>query len=194
MQEEAVEGGCRYNVCSSSDLLLDFVNTRPHGKQAEQLDSSTELAGWMAGAGLIQDGEPVSNADAVAAHELRDAFGAVFRAHSGCMEGAALLPESEAYLDRTAERYPLILKVTAEGCQLLPSQTGAFGGFGGLFIAAADLASQGAWPRMKTCRNDSCLTAFLDKTRNSSGLYCSATCSSQASQRAYRNRLSKTPA
>jgi predicted RNA-binding Zn ribbon-like protein len=33
-----------------------------------------------------------------------------------------------------------------------------------------------------------CHVSFLDKTRNSAGLYCSAACSSQVSMRSYRQR------
>jgi predicted RNA-binding Zn ribbon-like protein len=58
-----------------------------------------------------------------------------------------------------------------------------------LFAAAADLASSGAWPRMKMCKNASCHAGSFDKTRNSSELYCSTAGSSQAAQRAYRSRL-----
>ncbi|WP_411101143.1 CGNR zinc finger domain-containing protein [Streptomyces sp. x-45] len=100
-----------------------------------------------------------------------------------------LLSDAEAYLQRTTERYPLSLRITAEGCVLVPSQSGVLGAFGALFAAAGDLASRGIWSRMKMCKNTSCHAGFFDKTRNSSGLYCSPACSSQAAQRAYRSRL-----
>jgi predicted RNA-binding Zn ribbon-like protein len=131
----------------------------------------------------------VTQADAVAARELRDAFCTVFRAHAGCAEAMLLLPDAEVYLQRVADRYPLVLKITAEGCRLVPSQAGILGAFAGLLAAASDLSSHGDWLRMKLCKNHTCHEAFFDKTRNSSGLYCSAACSSQASQRAYRTRL-----
>jgi predicted RNA-binding Zn ribbon-like protein len=59
------------------------------------------------------------------------------------------------------------------------------GAFGSLLAAVADLASRGAWLRLKMCKNDSCHAGFFDKTRNSSGLYCGT----QVSQRAYRSRV-----
>ncbi|WP_141962426.1 CGNR zinc finger domain-containing protein [Actinoallomurus bryophytorum] len=77
----------------------------------------------------------------------------------------------------------------AGGCTLVPSQTGVLGAFGSLLAAVADLASRGAWLRLKMCKNDSCHAGFFDKTRNSSGLYCGTACGTQMSQRAYRSRL-----
>ncbi|WP_405783527.1 CGNR zinc finger domain-containing protein [Streptomyces sp. NBC_00859] len=178
------------HLCGSSDLLLGFVNTTPHGSEpVELLGDSACLAAWLAEAGLMEDGAAVTQADVVAAHELRDALCTIFLTHSGCVNRAEILPEAEQYLQRTAERYPLTLKITGDGCRLAPSQTGVLGAFGGLLAAAADLDSRGAWMRVKMCKNTNCYSGFFDKTRNSSGLYCSTACSSQASQRAYRNRV-----
>lgn len=189
MQQISVDrpGG---DVCGSSELLLGFVNTGPHGSgQVELLGGGAALGQWLVSAGLMAEGEGVTQADAVAARELREALSTVFRAHSGCADGAMLLPEAEIHLQRTAERHPLTPKLTADGCVFVPSQSGVFGAFGALFAAAADLASRGAWSRMKMCKNISCHSGFFDKTRNSSGLYCGSSCTSQVSQRAYRSRL-----
>jgi predicted RNA-binding Zn ribbon-like protein len=178
------------HLCGSSDLLLGFVNTAPHGGgPVELLGDSAGLAGWLTGAGLMEDGAAVTRADVVAAHELRDALCTVFLARTGCVNRTELLPGAEQYLQRTADRYPLTLKITAEGCRLVPAQAGVLGAFAGLLVAAAELASHGAWLRMKMCKNPTCHSGFFDKTRNSSGLYCSTACGSQASQRAYRSRI-----
>ncbi|MEW1649051.1 CGNR zinc finger domain-containing protein [Streptomyces sp. NPDC091219] len=181
---------CSTDVCRSSDLLLGFVNTGPHGSaQVELLGDSAALHSWMVTGGLLAVEDMVTEADTVAGRELREALSVVFRDHSGCADGAILLSDAEAYLQRTAERYPLTLRITAEGCVLVPAQSGVLGGFGALFAAAADLAARGIWSRMKMCKNAFCHAGFFDKTRNSSGLYCSSACSSQAAQRAYRSRL-----
>lgn len=174
--------------CASSDLLVGFVNTRVHGKQAEeQLGDGAAVAEWFQSAGV---GEPThaTDADAATARELRAALLSILRAHVGCDEGAAQVPEAEAHLRRAASRFPVTAVVTAQGCELQPAGVGIDRSFGYLLSAVADLASRGAWPRMKVCKNDSCYTAFFDKTRNSSGLYCSTTCSGQMATRAYRER------
>ena len=60
--------------------------------------------------------------------------------------------------------------------------------FGSILAAAADVASQGLWPRLKMCKNPTCYGGFYDKTRNLSGQFCSPACNSQVSMRAYRER------
>jgi predicted RNA-binding Zn ribbon-like protein len=178
------------NVCVSTELILGFVNTRVNGNgRRELLDDAASFAGWLAGSGLADRDVAVTNADAVAARELRDALVVMLRAHVGCVDGTAMVSGAEAYLQRIAERYPLTPKLSVEGCTLVPSQTGVPGAFGSLLAATADLAYRGAWPRLKVCKNSACYTGFFDKTRNSSGLYCGPACSSQMSMRAYRSRL-----
>ncbi|MFJ7073528.1 CGNR zinc finger domain-containing protein [Streptomyces sp. NPDC098781] len=47
----------------------------------------------------------------------------------------------------------------------------------------------GTWQRLKMCRNDHCGTAFFDRSRNSSGVWCDVkSCGNAANVRAYRAR------
>jgi predicted RNA-binding Zn ribbon-like protein len=99
-----------------------------------------------------------------------------------------MTPRAEAHLRRAALRFPLTTVITTEGCELHPTGTGIDRALASLLGAVADLSSRGAWPRVKVCKNDTCYTAFFDKTRNSSALYCSTSCSGQMATRAYRGR------
>uniref|UniRef100_A0AAU2VRH2 CGNR zinc finger domain-containing protein n=1 Tax=Streptomyces sp. NBC_00008 TaxID=2903610 RepID=A0AAU2VRH2_9ACTN len=183
-------GAAPSEPCESSAVLLGFVNTTPHGSgPVELLGDSASLTAWLAGAGLTAADAAVTEADVVAAHELRAALCTVFLSRSGCEGSADRLPEAEQYLARIAERYPLTLRVTAQGCRPVPAQAGVLGAFAGLLAAASDLAARGAWLRMKICKNPTCYSGFFDRTRNTSGLYCGTACGSQAAQRAYRNRI-----
>ncbi|MET7997044.1 CGNR zinc finger domain-containing protein [Amycolatopsis sp. NPDC005232] len=174
--------------CLSSNLLVGFVNTRVHGKQAEeQLTDGAAVAKWFQAVDA-GDSADATDADAATARELRDALLGILRAHVGCDEGVAMVAESEAHLQRAALRFPVTTVVTAQGCELHPTGTGVDRSFSHLLSAVADLASRGAWRRVKVCKNDTCYTAFFDKTRNSSALYCSTTCSGQMATRAYRER------
>ena len=173
--------------CATSDLLLALVNTRPsENGRVERFDDVPGLSRWLAEVGLEVD-EPVTGADVVAARELRDAFSTLFRSHCGCADGP--VNEAERHLQAVAVRYPLVLRVTAQGVTAEASQSGVPGAFGTLFAAAADLAARGAWSRLKLCKNPSCYGGFFDKTRNQSGQYCGAACNSQTSMRAYRSRM-----
>jgi predicted RNA-binding Zn ribbon-like protein len=156
----------------AADLLVSFAN------------SGTGLATWLS----RHAGEPVvDEGDLVTARDLRAALLALLRAHSGCA-AADEVSAAQAYLRRVAVRYPLVARIGAEGCTLAPAQDGVLGVFGAVLAAVTDLAYQGGWTRLKLCKNTACHGAFFDRTRNSSALYCSAACNSQASMRAYRSR------
>ena len=164
---------CTPEVCTDSDLIVGFANSGPG------------LTAWLSG----HAGEPaVDEADVVAGRDLRAALLTLLRAHSGCVADDTEVPAAQAYLQRIATRYPLVPRISAEGCTLVPAQDGVLGVFGAVLAAVTNLAYQGGWPRVKVCKNSACHEAFFDKTRNSSGLYCSAACGSQASMRAYRSR------
>lgn len=160
-------------ACSSSELLMGFLN------------AGAALPAWLARhAGT----EVVDEGDLFVARDLQSALLMLLRAHSGCDLDEIAVPTAEDYLERTAQRYPLVPRVTAAGVTLAPAQGGVLGVFGGLLAAVADLSYRGVWGRAKVCKDDTCHDAFFDKTRNSSGLYCSSACASKASMRAYRSR------
>jgi predicted RNA-binding Zn ribbon-like protein len=174
----------------AADLVLGFVNTRPTGNgDPECLGDGQGLRQWIQAAGLSSDeGLRVTDADAAVARELRAALVVLLLGHVGVEEHEGALADAEDHLRRTAELYPLVAAVTESGCELVPSQRGVPGAFGSLFAALSQATASGLWPRMKMCRNLPCHVSFLDKTRNSAGLYCSAACSSQVSMRSFRQR------
>ena len=167
---------CTPAICETSDLVIAFVNTR---------DPET-LGEWLTG----RAGEPVEAADTTAAAELRAQLVVLLRSHADCIDDPAAVPAAQAYLRRIARRYPLVPIITADGCTLSPAQDGVLGVFGQVLAAVTDLAYRGVWARVKVCKNGGCHRGFFDKTRNTSGLYCSAACGSQAAMRAYRSRRS----
>ncbi|WP_211766533.1 CGNR zinc finger domain-containing protein [Kutzneria sp. CA-103260] len=173
--------------CTTSDLMLALVNTRPSDNgRVERFDDEAGLLRWLTEAGISVD-EPVTGADVVAARELRDAFATIFRAHCGCAD--APVEAAEGYLRSIAGRYPLVLRITVDGVRVKTSQTGLPGAFGTVLAAAADLSARGIWSRLKLCKNPSCYAGFFDKTKNQSGQFCSSGCGAQVSMRAYRSRI-----
>ncbi|WP_208298551.1 CGNR zinc finger domain-containing protein [Streptomyces liangshanensis] len=175
---------------SAADLVLGFVNTRATGNGDPELMGDAEgFRRWIEGAGLgSEDDLRVTDADAAVARELREALVALLLSHVGVEECAGGVAEAESHMRRTAALHPLMAVVTETGCELTPSQQGVPGVFGSIVAGVAQATAAGLWPRMKMCRNLPCHVSFLDKTRNSSGLYCSAACSSQVSMRSYRQR------
>ncbi|WP_449066404.1 CGNR zinc finger domain-containing protein [Planomonospora algeriensis] len=185
----------------AADLVLDFVNTRPIDGREERLADAAAAARWLRATGLAHEGVLVTEADAAAARELRQALVTVLLAHAGEQpggepgDGGTTLQEAEAYLRRSGALYPLSPVVTAHDVRLVPAQEGVPGAFGGLLAAVAELARNGTWARLKACRNPPCHLGFYDRTRNCSAAYCSPRrCGAQVAMRSYRSRRAADPA
>lgn len=179
---------CNPRTRGAIDLLLDAVNSTasPNGR-TERWATAPELLGWFADKTTNTDHVAATAADAAHARELRDALVSVFRTHCGCETSP--VENAEAFLQDAAQRFPISPLVTAEGVTFVAAQTGMSGLFGSVMAAAAEVASGRLWHRLKICKNPTCHAGFYDKTRNSSGQFCSAACKSQVTMRAYRERL-----
>ncbi len=60
---------------------------------------------------------------------------------------------------------------------------------GALAIAAVELVTTGAWPRLKLCAAETCRWAFVDESRNRSRSWCSmGVCGNRAKLRTFRSR------
>lgn len=178
---------CDPVVRRSVDLLVDFVSSAESGNgRNEEFGDADGFGAWARERMLGDTADQPSAADAAAARELRGALITMFRAHCDCP--TAPVEEDEQFLRRAARRYPVTTVVSAGGCRFEAAQSGVPGIFGGLLAAAACVASQGLWLRIKMCKNPNCYAGFYDKTRNLSGQFCGSACNSQVSMRAYRER------
>ena len=66
---------------------------------------------------------------------------------------------------------------------------GVDGALGRLLAIVHDAIETGDWRRLKACRNDTCLWAFYDHSKNHSRHWCSMeVCGSQVKARTYRRR------
>jgi predicted RNA-binding Zn ribbon-like protein len=83
-------------------------------------------------------------------------------------------PEGEPHLISAAEAGDVVEEVT------------------GRILAIVVLsAAEGTWRRLKARRNEGCLWAFYDRSKNRSGSWCTMdVCGSRAKMRAYRQRRS----
>ncbi|MFB9879960.1 CGNR zinc finger domain-containing protein [Planobispora siamensis] len=174
----------------AADLVLGFVNTRAIGGSAERLADASATGLWLRESGLVHAETLVTEADAAAARELRQALVTVLLAHAGEPDGdGATLETAETHLRRSGAMYTLSPVITADDVRLLPAQAGVAGAFGALLAAVADLAGKGTWTRVKACRNPPCHLGFYDRTRNCSAAYCSPRrCGAQVAMRSYRSR------
>lgn len=181
-------------MVSSSDtpphglqLVIDFVNTRDLEAGTDELPDAPALARWLAAHGLHADASrSVRHGDHAEALALREALRGVLLAHNG---GPAD-PAAAAILDRTAERGALGVRFTPDGAtELAPRDPGFAGVLAGLLVPVALASADGAWGRVKACRDDACEWAFYDRSRNRSGRWCDmAVCGNRTKVRNYRSR------
>jgi predicted RNA-binding Zn ribbon-like protein len=185
-EHESPPRGRRY----AAELVLSFVNTRADaGGRVELFGTGGGFAAWAGEHELLTAGTVVSDADAAAARELRDALVAIMLAHAGDPElGAERIRTAQAYLHQAGTRYPLTTVLTTQGARLAAASTGAPGVLGAVLAAATEVAQGGDWLRVKACCNTPCQNGFVDRTRNRAGRYCNPGCGSQASMRAFRER------
>lgn len=173
---------------AAAETVLTFVNTRAIDGSREELRDGAAFSRWLRQEGLIDSAALVTDADAAAARELRDALVLVLLAHAGEQDEPGRA-EAEEYLRRGAELYPLAPVITASGVRLTPVRSGVPGALAGMLAAASDVALRGSWMRLKACRNPPCHLGFYDRTRNSSAAYCSPNrCGAQVAMRSYRSR------
>lgn len=173
---------------------MDFANTHvDRFGRVERFGDAAGLSAWLAEHGFAEAASDATEADAASARELRDAVITLLLSHSDDSEvSEQTRDETEDFLRRTALRYPLVAVANHDGADLAPAHDGLPGAFGSVFAAVTKLGLKGSWSRLKACRNRGCHFAFLDRTRNASGAYCSGTCSSQVAMRKYRQRRRAT--
>jgi predicted RNA-binding Zn ribbon-like protein len=171
------------------DLVLGFVNTRSVLGSPDHLQDVESMRVWVVERHLIEPGALISDSDVATAREIRGALAVLLLAHVNAHERDDQdIDHAEEYLARAGALHPVAPLIGVHSSRWTPIQTGVAGFFGTLLATAAQTASTSEWRRLKACNNHACYTGFLDKTKNSSALYCSTGCSSQVASRAYRKR------
>jgi predicted RNA-binding Zn ribbon-like protein len=168
-------------------LVREFVNTRDFDNDTDGLAAPRDLADWLVANGLATPGLTVGAADLRRAVELRESLRVALLANNG---GAPPGPAALEVLNRIGQRAKLVARFDeAGGAALEPASGGVDGALGRLLAIVHDATATGDWGRLKACRNDTCLWAFYDHSKNHSRHWCSMeSCGSQVKARSYRRR------
>jgi predicted RNA-binding Zn ribbon-like protein len=163
-------------------LLERFVNTAELEQGTDALGDASQLAAWLADAGLAPAGEAFGEADRQRLVELREALRAVLVDHHD--------PAAVAALDRFGQGAPLVVAFEADGsARLAPAEAGVAGVVASLLAIVAGAQADGTWARLKACASETCRWAFYDRSRNRSRNWCSmSVCGNRAKARSYRAR------
>ncbi|MFC5596384.1 CGNR zinc finger domain-containing protein [Deinococcus cellulosilyticus] len=175
---------------AAAELVLSFVNTRPNKLQPEQFDHLQALQQWLVQHQLIGSSDQITETDLEEAKHLRSALVVLLLSHLNDAEmEASELQQATESLQRLTRNHPLVTLISSGDVQLVPHNQGGRAALGRILAAITELVLSGRWNRMKACRNDTCQTAFYDRTRNGAGTFCSQNpCGAMMAMRAYRKR------
>jgi predicted RNA-binding Zn ribbon-like protein len=171
------------------ELVRNFVNTNDFDEGTEQLTSPAALSEWLEQHDLGVE-KTLRRPDLDRAIELREALRALLLANAG----EALDPAVMKTLNEIAGRVRLLVRFDEHGHSTLDSEKGGIECALGEILAIVHRSmSEGTWPRLKACRDETCVWAFYDKSKNRSAQWCSmAVCGNRAKARKYRERHKAT--
>jgi predicted RNA-binding Zn ribbon-like protein len=169
------------------ETVRRFVNTVDVEAGTDAIESAAELRRWLVGADLLGPATRVVRADVTAARALREALRAAAAANH---DGARLPDDVVLTLNQAAERARLAVSITADRrWRPRPRAGGVTGALGTIVALVVDAMTDGSWPRLKVCVNDTCRWAFFDASRAGTGRWCSMRiCGNRAKQEAWRAR------
>jgi predicted RNA-binding Zn ribbon-like protein len=170
------------------ELVRQFVNTNDFDEGTELLTTPAKLGEWLGEHGLGVD-KALRRPDLEQAIDLREALRALLLANAG----APLHRDAVGQLNDVAGRIRLLVRFDASGNSTLDSEKGGIECALGEILAIVHRSmADGTWRRLKACRDDTCVWAFYDTSKNRSAHWCSmAVCGNRAKARAYRERHSK---
>jgi predicted RNA-binding Zn ribbon-like protein len=175
-------------------LVQEFVNTihfEPDGPTEENLTGPEALRDWLAGHGLMEADEEVTEGDLRRALDVREGLRSLLLANNGLP-----LDDSQVErLDRASSRAGMRVHFCSEGPRLVPDAAGVDGAIARLMSVVAGAVTEGSWERLKACPRHDCFWAFYDHSKNRSGKWCSMeTCGNVEKAKAYRQRRRQTAA
>ena len=171
-------------------LVQDFVNTRNYFRGGDLLGDAEEATARLAERGLMEGGEYIGEAERRRLVEFREGLRELLLAHNGVAGGDA------AALNYVVSSAALRVRFGPDGGPDL--EPIAEGGLverivGRLLAEVVRAESQGRWERLKACRNEGCLWAFYDTSKNRSGSWCNMdVCGARHKMRVYRQRKARS--
>src|SRR5471030_3327554 len=157
-------------MVTAADLIVDFVNSLDLSPVEEDMDSPASLAGWLTAHGLAPEGTRASDENLTRAITLREALRTLLAAHNDVQVETA---PATAVLDEAARRAGLGVQFSPDDAHLVAAADGVDGALGGVLAAVAAAMADDTWSRLKACRDETCLWAYLDTAKNRSRAWCS---------------------
>ena len=177
-------------------LVQDFVNTRHFLHGTDLLATAAEATALLTERGLLKDGERVRESDRQDLLAFREGLRGLLLAHNSRQERDTGPIADARALDELVGRVCLRVAFGLEDRPTL--EPDSKGGpvervLGRMLAVIATAEAAGDWRRLKACRNERCLWAFYDASKNRSGRWCDMNvCGVRHKMRAYRQRKAES--
>jgi len=177
----------------SGRLALDLPATLAFRLKAEPKDLLTtpeDLVRWLVAAGLVPDPVAGTEADLLAARELREAL---YHLAWACIHNEPFETHDLAVVNRWAAEPLPIAQLGAKG--LTWSGKGVRTSLATVAKDGVELFGGPLAPRVRNCANKGCAILFVDTSRSGRRRWCSmSACGNKAKVGAFRGRRQKDPA
>lgn len=175
-------------------LVQDFVNTRNCLHGTDLLQTAEEATAVLTQRGLL-DSERLAESDRQSLVAFREGLRPLLLAHNDVADLDATSGADPTALDELAGPVPLRVSFWPDGRPTI--EPNAAGGrdrvLGRLLAAIVTAEAEGDWRRLKACRNERCLWAFYDASKNRSGRWCDMdVCGVRHKMRTYRERKAES--
>lgn len=172
-------------------LVQGFVNTRNVMRGYDLLGGVGGASSWLREQGFLGEDVEVVELDRRLLVAFREGLRGLLLAHNGEPGGGA--SAAEALNELLTGSANLRARFDAEGEPVLEPTVGTGAVveevMGRIAAAVVVAAGEGTWRRLKACRNEGCLWAFYDRSKNRSGSWCTMdVCGARAKMSAYRRR------
>jgi predicted RNA-binding Zn ribbon-like protein len=187
MEDEMID---RETATGALGLIQAYVNTVDLEDGPDGFPDPDTLRAWLVARGLMQPGEPATEADLRHAIAVREAIRGVIGANSG----ATVYPLDVATLNGAVAASRLRARFGSDGRARLEPQAGGVEGALGKIVAAVFAAmGEEDWTRLKLCGSNSCRWVFYDHSRNHSSRWCRmASCGNRAKAKRFREKSKAT--
>ena len=167
-------------------LIQAYVNSVDLEDGPEQFTHPNTLAAWLVARGLMQPGQPATEADLKHATAVREAIRGVIGANSG----VTVYPVDIATLNEAVAASRLRVRFGSDGrARLEPEAGGVEGALGRLVAGLFAAMGEEDWARLKLCDSRTCRWVFYDQSRNHSSRWCKMTsCGNREKARRFRER------
>jgi predicted RNA-binding Zn ribbon-like protein len=165
--------------------ILAFLNTLTLIERSDQFSHPDGVAMWVRRSTESPDWE-ASLHDTAQIIEFREALRELVAVSST----GFFAPGAAETLARIARSIPIRLDLRPDGkISVTPQGTEIERAIGFVLASVSTAMAEGSWSRIKICRNPACRSAFYDRSRNHSAVWCRmAECGNLMKARRFRQR------